>query len=57
MGPPLEPGEAGLGCEREPEQGDANFCQGRVVSGPYSKWIERESSPWGLAVFPPSNRC
>lgn len=31
MGPELVPGEAGLGCEGEPGQGDADFCQGPVV--------------------------
>lgn len=56
MGPLLVPGEAGLGCEGEPGQGDADFCQGAVVSGTDSKWIE--SSPWGgLTDFSPSNRC
>lgn len=41
-----------MGCERKPEEGDADFCQRPVVSGPYSKWTERESSPWGLLFFP-----
>lgn len=34
MGTPLEPGEAELGSEREPEQGGADFCQGPVARGP-----------------------
>ena len=50
MGAQLEPREAGLGREMEPAPGDADFCQGPVVSGPYSKWIEREFST-GLRCF------